>query len=76
MFRASGVVTKCNCARCEVLTAVFWDVMLRRLVDLYIPEDFNELPPHSTVIFDWLVVFLANARRIHGVRIEDSSGRV
>lgn len=44
LLGASGVMTKCNCARFEVLTAVFWDVMLRWLVGLYIPEDFNELP--------------------------------
>ena len=64
MLRASGVVTKCNSARFDVLTAEFWDVTLRRLVDLYIPEDFNELPPRSTVILDRLVVFLAS-QEIH-----------
>jgi hypothetical protein len=56
LLRASGVVTKCNSARFEVLIAVFWDVMLRRLAGLYIPEAFTELPPRSTVVLDRLVV--------------------
>jgi hypothetical protein len=56
LLRASGVVTKCNSARFEVLTTVLWDVMLRRLAGLYIPEDLTELPPRSTVVLDMLVV--------------------